>query len=72
MSEYGDRLNEIKSLKCKGCKGLGVIDDSEPGDIFYREWTCRSCKGTGFEGGHTYKLVKVESNADTESSDIPG
>lgn len=30
---------------CPTCKGIGKLDDAEPGDISFNSWTCPTCKG---------------------------
>lgn len=37
----------IQDIKCPKCGGLGSIDDTEPGDMYFGDGTCANCKGTG-------------------------
>ena len=48
QSQYYLDLKEIKEKRCPTCYGSGEIDDAEPGDIGYNEWTCTLCDGSGY------------------------
>jgi DnaJ-class molecular chaperone len=47
VSIYTDSLKEIQKQECPDCNGWGTIDDAEPGDTYYNEWTCPLCEGSG-------------------------
>ncbi|WKV24380.1 hypothetical protein [Escherichia phage SUT_E1620] len=47
MSRFYEMKKALEECRCKDCHGGGRQDDAEPGDIFYREWECPTCKGTG-------------------------
>jgi len=58
-SNYEKLKEELKELACNHCGSKGKVDDSAIGDIFYNEWDCPKCKGTGFKEATLYKLSKV-------------
>ena len=47
MNKYQELEKELERLKCKKCHGLGTCDDADFGDIYFNEWTCPDCNGTG-------------------------
>jgi hypothetical protein len=47
MSEYLRRAALLEEERCPGCYGLGKCNDAEPGDIYYNEWVCPACNGSG-------------------------
>lgn len=49
MSKYLDMLDRLKGLCCHECGGLGTINDAEPGDMYFNEYTCSKCMGSGFD-----------------------
>lgn len=59
MSTYHQILNRIQDCKCKECNGLGICNDSEPGDMFYNQWVCATCKGTGLNAEISLDIVKI-------------
>jgi DnaJ-class molecular chaperone len=50
-SKYQGLLAELEARKCQSCDGSGRIDDAEPGDTSFLEWTCGACRGTGLNDG---------------------
>lgn len=51
MSKYHDLIKQLESAKCPDCRGMGEMDDAEPGDIYFNTWVCTSCNGTGLKFG---------------------
>lgn len=51
MSNYTDLTQQLKNMACPTCFGRGKVDDADIGDIFFNEWKCPDCKGTGFKQG---------------------
>ena len=47
MSDYYKAKKTLEEIRCNSCHGSGKVDDMEPGDISYNEWTCPDCEGTG-------------------------
>ena len=60
MSEYQNLVDEVESLKCQTCGGVGEYDDAGPGDIWFRMIHCTICKGTGFKDGKAYQTTPVQ------------
>lgn len=58
---WSDLLEELQELCCPVCGGDGQCDDAELGDISFRKWKCKACKGTGFKEGKIYRLSKYET-----------
>lgn len=56
-SNYNKITLQIESEKCRGCGGLGIYDDAEPGDISCNTWTCPKCFGTGFKDGKIFAFI---------------
>lgn len=48
-STYKELKKKFKKLKCIDCEGSGKQDDADLGDMYYNEWTCETCKGTGLK-----------------------
>lgn len=48
-SNYKELNKNLKKLKCIDCEGRGKQDDADLGDMYYNEWTCETCKGTGLK-----------------------
>lgn len=50
--------------KCPTCKGIGVLDDADPGDIMFNTWPCPTCKGNKHEVIDQIDLVinQIKSN----------
>ncbi|AQT25357.1 hypothetical protein PR1_76 [Providencia phage vB_PreS_PR1] len=46
--KYLELLEALKACKCPECRGLGEVNDAEPGDTQYNTWECETCQGTGF------------------------
>lgn len=44
---YQDEKRKLEARKCKTCDGIGKCDDADFGDIWFREWDCADCNGTG-------------------------
>ena len=42
----------LEEQRCPQCHGIGKCDDADFGDIFYNEWVCPACGGTGMKGTH--------------------
>lgn len=40
---------DLEASKCPTCKGLGELDDSALGDMYYNTWKCPECKGSGIK-----------------------
>jgi DnaJ-class molecular chaperone len=55
-SNYQRLKDELEALKCTKCHGSGKVDDAEPGDISFNEYTCPRCGGTGLKDGVEAKL----------------
>lgn len=49
VSDYERALEDLKKRRCVGCWGTGTQDDAELGDIYYNEWACPDCCGTGYQ-----------------------
>ena len=47
MNKYQKAAEALDNKKCPVCDGLGKCNDADLGDIYYNEWTCKSCQGTG-------------------------
>lgn len=50
-------LAQAEALKCETCKGSGMLNDAELGDISFRSWPCEQCKATGFKGALKAQIV---------------
>ncbi len=46
VSERDAMLAELAPT-CGNCAGIGKLDDAEPGDIYFNEFVCPLCNGTG-------------------------
>jgi DnaJ-class molecular chaperone len=51
MNNYERAVKALNDKKCPVCRGLGKCDDADLGDIYYNEWTCKACAGTGIKKG---------------------
>ncbi len=40
---------ELELKRCPVCKGLGVINGSEPSDRYFNDGICKDCNGTGMK-----------------------
>lgn len=60
-SAYESVKDLLEQVKCTTCKGHGVCDDAEPGDIMFNKWVCKSCNGSGFKNADEYTLEEVYS-----------
>ena len=49
MITNSDIIDKIRAAQCKECRGGGMINDAEPGDISMNEHECQECKGCGFD-----------------------
>lgn len=49
MSKFKQDFEALKAKACKSCGGYGKCDDCSEHDIGYSTWTCRNCKGTGYQ-----------------------
>lgn len=47
MSRFREIAQELEECMCTECWGSGTQNDAKPGDIFYNEWECPTCKGSG-------------------------
>lgn len=47
MNLFQAKMECLAEEMCKRCHGSGKIDDAEPGDIYFREYICPDCNGTG-------------------------
>ncbi len=59
MSEFQNLIDEVSSLKCPTCGGLGEYDDADFGDIAFNIYRCTACKGTGFKDGQSRQLAPI-------------
>lgn len=59
-SQYQQELQSLKASACPKCGGSGKMDDAEAGDTYYNEWTCGTCKGSGFAPRPTQETRVVE------------
>ena len=50
-SFYQQAVEKLERAKCPHCSGLGKVEDADFGDIYYNEWLCKYCNGTGFKNG---------------------
>jgi hypothetical protein len=71
MSKYMDLLEKLKEAKCGQCGGLGEVNDADPGDMYYNEWTCPKCFGSGFDSQvcppvPTKEMVKARGEKDRD------
>lgn len=51
MSEYDEEVAKLRARKCVPCDGSGQQNDAEAGDMYYNEWKCPACNGTGLAKG---------------------
>lgn len=58
-NKYHQAKADLEARKCKTCSGLGTCDDAHSCDIYYNEWTCRECNGSGFAPGATTDLAHI-------------
>ena len=62
MSNHEDLSAKLKHMACPECYGRGKLDDADLGDIFFNEWQCPHCEGTGFREGIKCMLMCGEVN----------
>lgn len=46
-NNFKQAQKHLENNKCKKCDGLGELDDSDCGDMYYNTWKCDACGGTG-------------------------
>jgi DnaJ-class molecular chaperone len=72
VSAFQNLIDEVSSLKCPTCSGLGEYDDAGFGDIFFNTYRCTACKGTGFRDGQSRQLAPVSvGSEDSVRSTLP-
>jgi DnaJ-class molecular chaperone len=49
QSDYQILLDNLKEKMCKVCAGRGAVMDADPGDIWFNEYVCMECTGTGLK-----------------------
>lgn len=59
MSTYQNLVDEVLSLRCLTCGGLGEYDDAGFGDISFNTYKCTACKGTGFKDGQSRQISEI-------------
>lgn len=65
-SQYQQELQALKASACPKCGGSGKMDDAEAGDTYYNEWTCGTCKGSGFAPASTLETPAERDGARRE------
>lgn len=64
-SEYIRKREELKSLRCEMCYGLGKCDDADAGDMSFNSWECPKCSGEGMIDTTKSKVVDINYNSFT-------
>ncbi|AFQ22222.1 anti-termination protein Q-like [Pectobacterium phage My1] len=47
MSYFTELKQELEECACPQCCGKGTLDDAEPGDMYFEEFICGICDGSG-------------------------
>lgn len=64
MSLFQDMEASLNHAKCKTCGGLGKCDDAGDGDIYFNEWKCTTCRGSGINPSIKLKMTSREGGVE--------